>query len=95
MCGRFAITLPPEAVRRFFRYVEQPNLPPRYNFAPTQPVAIVRGPRRRGRRRARRPPRRRLADAGWASPPSVVWLSWPRGCSPLKSSSLPHPHRAA
>ena len=43
MCGRFAITLPPEAVRRFFRYVEQPNFPPRYNVAPTQPVAIVRG----------------------------------------------------
>ncbi|MGO9673357.1 MAG: SOS response-associated peptidase [Methylocella sp.] len=43
MCGRFAITLPPEAVRRFFRYVEQPNFPPRYNIAPTQPVAIVRG----------------------------------------------------
>jgi putative SOS response-associated peptidase YedK len=43
MSGRFAITRPPEAVRRFFRYVEQPNFPPRYNIAPTQPVAIVRG----------------------------------------------------
>jgi putative SOS response-associated peptidase YedK len=43
MCGRFAITLPPEAMRRFFRYVEQPNFPPRYNIAPTQPVPIVRG----------------------------------------------------
>jgi putative SOS response-associated peptidase YedK len=42
MCGRFAITLPPEAVRRFFSYVEQPNFPPRYNIAPTQPVPIVR-----------------------------------------------------
>ncbi len=42
MCGRYAITLPPEAVRRFFGYVEQPNFPPRYNIAPTQPVAIVR-----------------------------------------------------
>lgn len=42
MCGRYAITLPPEAVRRFFRYVEQPNFPPRYNIAPTQPVPIVR-----------------------------------------------------
>jgi hypothetical protein len=29
MCGRFAITLPPEAVRRFFSYIEQPNFPPR------------------------------------------------------------------
>ena len=42
MCGRFAITLPPEAVRSYFRYVEQPNFPPRYNIAPTQPVPIIR-----------------------------------------------------
>lgn len=42
MCGRFAITLPPEAVRAFFGYSEQPNFPPRYNIAPTAPVAIVR-----------------------------------------------------
>ncbi len=41
MCGRFAITLPPEAMRGFFRYVEQPNFPPRYNIAPTQPVPIL------------------------------------------------------
>ncbi|HYP57829.1 MAG TPA: SOS response-associated peptidase [Beijerinckia sp.] len=45
MCGRFAVTLPPEAVRQFFRYIEQPNFPPRYNIAPTQPVPIVRGER--------------------------------------------------
>ncbi len=42
MCGRYAITLPPEAMRRLFDYVEQPNFPPRYNVAPTQPVPIVR-----------------------------------------------------
>jgi putative SOS response-associated peptidase YedK len=41
MCGRFAITLPPEAVRAFFAYIEQPNFPPRYNIAPTQPIPIV------------------------------------------------------
>jgi putative SOS response-associated peptidase YedK len=41
MCGRFAITLPPAAMRSFFRYVEQPNFPPRYNIAPTQPVPIL------------------------------------------------------
>jgi putative SOS response-associated peptidase YedK len=41
MPGRFAITLPPEAMRSFFRYVEQPNFPPRYNIAPTQPVPIL------------------------------------------------------
>jgi putative SOS response-associated peptidase YedK len=41
MCGRYALILPPEAVRSFFRYAEQPNFPPRYNIAPTQPVAVV------------------------------------------------------
>jgi putative SOS response-associated peptidase YedK len=41
MCGRFAITLPPDAMRSFFGYVEQPNFPPRYNIAPTQPVPII------------------------------------------------------
>lgn len=41
MCGRFALTLPPEAMRRLLRYPEQPNFPPRYNIAPTQPVAVV------------------------------------------------------
>src|SRR6195952_928389 len=41
MCGRYAITLPPEAVRAFFGYIEQPNFPPRYNIAPTQPIPIV------------------------------------------------------
>lgn len=42
MCGRYAITLPPEAMRRLFAYGEQPNFPPRYNIAPTQPVPVVR-----------------------------------------------------
>ncbi len=41
MCGRFTITTPPEALRALFNYVEQPNFPPRYNIAPTQPVPIV------------------------------------------------------
>jgi len=42
MCGRFIITSPPEAFRALFEYDEQPNFPPRYNVAPTQPIAIVR-----------------------------------------------------
>ncbi len=42
MCGRYAITSPPEAVREFAGYMDQPNFPPRYNIAPTQPVPIVR-----------------------------------------------------
>jgi putative SOS response-associated peptidase YedK len=49
MCGRFVITSSPEALRRLFGYTEQPNLPARYNIAPTQPVPVVlaeRGPRK-------------------------------------------------
>jgi putative SOS response-associated peptidase YedK len=42
MCGRYSITTAPEAMRALFRYGEQPNFPPRYNIAPTQPVPIVR-----------------------------------------------------
>jgi putative SOS response-associated peptidase YedK len=42
MCGRYAITTAPEAIRQLFGYLEQPNWPPRYNVAPTQPVPIVR-----------------------------------------------------
>ena len=41
MCGRFVITSPPEALRHIFGYAQQPNLPPRFNIAPTQPVAVV------------------------------------------------------
>jgi putative SOS response-associated peptidase YedK len=41
MCGRFVITSSPEALRRLFGYDEQPNMPPRYNIAPTQPVPVV------------------------------------------------------
>ncbi|MBT9288634.1 SOS response-associated peptidase [Prosthecodimorpha staleyi] len=44
MCGRFVLTATPEEVRALFRYAEQPNFPPRFNIAPTQPIAIVTGP---------------------------------------------------
>ena len=42
MCGRYTLTSAPEAIRALFGYAEQPNFPPRYNIAPTQPIAIVR-----------------------------------------------------
>lgn len=41
MCGRYALTSAPEALRTLFRYEENPNFPPRYNIAPTQPIPIV------------------------------------------------------
>jgi len=42
MCGRYTLISPPEAVRLVFGYTDRPNFPPRYNIAPTQPIAIVR-----------------------------------------------------
>jgi putative SOS response-associated peptidase YedK len=42
MCGRYVIFSTPEAIRALFRYGEQPNFPPRYNIAPTQPIPVVR-----------------------------------------------------
>ncbi|WP_421860033.1 SOS response-associated peptidase [Parvibaculum sp.] len=41
MCGRFSITTPPEAMRGLFGYLDEPDFPPRYNIAPSQPVPIV------------------------------------------------------
>lgn len=42
MCGRYVIISTPEAIRALFGYGEQPNFPPRYNVAPTQPIPLVR-----------------------------------------------------
>src|SRR5262249_54494087 len=41
MCGRFVITSPPEALRRIFGCVEQPNFPRRHNIAATPPIPVV------------------------------------------------------
>ena len=41
MCGRFVIISAPAALRERFRYRDNPNFPPRYNVAPTQPVPVV------------------------------------------------------
>jgi putative SOS response-associated peptidase YedK len=42
MCGRFALIATPGEVRHVFGYPESDVFPPRYNIAPTQPIAIVR-----------------------------------------------------
>ncbi len=42
MCGRYSLTTPPEAMRRLFGLEATPNLPPRYNIAPTQLAPVVR-----------------------------------------------------
>lgn len=42
MCGRFTLITPAEALAEQFQLFEIPSLAPRYNIAPTQPVAVVR-----------------------------------------------------
>jgi putative SOS response-associated peptidase YedK len=43
MCGRYSITLPPEAIRQIFQtHGELPNWPACYNAAPTTALPVVR-----------------------------------------------------
>jgi putative SOS response-associated peptidase YedK len=43
MCGRYAITLPPEAIRQLVQiHGELPNWPAYYNAAPTTDLLVVR-----------------------------------------------------
>jgi len=42
MCGRFTLTADPNELRQTFPWLNIPDdLPPRYNVAPSQPVAVV------------------------------------------------------
>ena len=67
MCSRYTLTSPPEAVRTYFRYANEAEFPPRYNIAPSQPVAIVRDTPRGGRE---------MALVRWGLIPS--WVKDPR-----------------
>lgn len=42
MCGRFALIASGEEIAELFQLSERPLLAPRYNIAPTQPIAAVR-----------------------------------------------------
>ena len=42
MCGRFTLTASGEELAEAFGLDDRPELAPRYNIAPTQPVAVVR-----------------------------------------------------
>lgn len=41
MCGRYAATLPPEQMVELFKLLNSIEMVPRYNIAPTQPVAAI------------------------------------------------------
>ena len=42
MCGRFALKAPPRTIQEHFYLPETIELPPRYNIAPSQAIAVVR-----------------------------------------------------
>jgi putative SOS response-associated peptidase YedK len=42
MCGRFTLRASPHALQQEFDLFDWPELPPRYNIAPTQQVPVVR-----------------------------------------------------
>ncbi len=51
MCGRYVLTLPPEAMRALFGAASPvPNLPPSSNIAPTQESMVVRRHPEKGER---------------------------------------------
>jgi putative SOS response-associated peptidase YedK len=41
MCGRFTLTSPRKVLNEFFPLLDIPEVQPRYNIAPTQPVLAV------------------------------------------------------
>lgn len=47
MCGRFTLTARPETIKDLFELDETPTLEPRYNVAPSQPVAVLTHPEER------------------------------------------------
>ena len=42
MCGRFTLVAPGDAIAELFHITDTPDIQPRYNIAPTQPVVAVR-----------------------------------------------------
>ena len=70
MCGRFNLTASGEALAEAFELDEAPEVVPRYNIAPTQPVLVVSARGARGWRSARlgRP----LPGEGRRRPPLLI-----------------------
>jgi putative SOS response-associated peptidase YedK len=50
VCGRFTLATPPAAIATVFGLDQEPALQPRYNIAPTQPIAVIRAAARSGKR---------------------------------------------
>src|SRR5882672_404010 len=74
MCGRYRLTAKERYIREHFELEEDPSWAPRYNIAPTQPVAVVRQDADAHKRTLRllrwglNPPR---ASSGQSGPPVI------------------------
>ncbi|HSO35924.1 MAG TPA: SOS response-associated peptidase [Labilithrix sp.] len=44
MCGRATLTVSPDELRDVFDLEEVPEMPPRFNIAPSQPLPVIRTP---------------------------------------------------
>ena len=44
MCGRFTLSTPAQTLQQIFDLSETPDLPPRYNIAPSEAIATIRLP---------------------------------------------------
>ena len=76
MCGRYSLTTPVDGLRALFGFQEVPNLPPRYNIAPSQAVlAVARGDGLSDQGAAAGRPRARFFRWGlvpsWADDPAI------------------------
>ncbi len=71
MCGRFTLTTPAEILAQAFGLEVTPELSPRYNIAPSQPVAVVRS--------ATAGSARELGMAQWGLVPAWPGKPWTRG----------------
>ncbi len=78
MCGRFTLRTPASAIAEQFSLLEVPDLQPRFNIAPSQPVAAVRMEQGAGRELALSllPARRSLLFLHWGLVPS--WADDPK-----------------
>jgi putative SOS response-associated peptidase YedK len=78
MCGRFTLRAPASLVAEQFGLLDVPPLDPRYNIAPTQPVAVVRTA---GLGAVQEPLPSPVSGEGLgvraaSSPRELVWLRW-------------------
>jgi putative SOS response-associated peptidase YedK len=50
MCGRFTLSTPPQTLQEIFDLQETPDIPPRYNIAPSEAIATIRRPQPQAQR---------------------------------------------